>query len=104
MAGWFIILMCIIVLLLIILIIACIVLRSRGQMYPGLCLCVCLHAYLALNRSLCLSLSRLYFKLEILGHFVVSLLLICGFYFCILYSALFTKLFGSKQPKNKHIK
>jgi len=34
-AGWFIILMCIIALLLLILIIACIVQRSRGQMYPG---------------------------------------------------------------------
>jgi len=36
--GWFIILMCIIVILLVILIIACIVQRSRGQMYPGMCL------------------------------------------------------------------
>ena len=34
--GWFIILICIIAILLLILIIACIVQRSRGQMYPGL--------------------------------------------------------------------
>ena len=34
-AGWFIVLMCILALLLIILIIACIIIRSRGEQYPG---------------------------------------------------------------------
>jgi len=48
-SGWFIVLMIIIALLLLILLIACIIFRSRGDMYPGQLLPILTTGWVKLN-------------------------------------------------------